>query len=102
FSENSREAFRIACSLAVENKTRLIVLHVAEPILVAAEPVAMGQPSIQFFNAATDEVRHESEKRRMREVYAPNHPLDVEYRTNEGDAAEEILRMADEIGADLI
>ena len=31
FSENSVEAFRIACSLAVERETRLIVLHVIDP-----------------------------------------------------------------------
>ncbi len=30
FSDNSKEAFRAACSLAVENQTRLVVLHVAE------------------------------------------------------------------------
>jgi nucleotide-binding universal stress UspA family protein len=92
----------MACSLAVEGKTRLIVLHVAEPTLVTEEPVSMGQPAIRSFNAARDEVRHESLWRRMREDYSPNHPIDVEYRTNEGDAAEEILRMADAIGADLI
>ncbi|MGP0063750.1 MAG: universal stress protein [Isosphaeraceae bacterium] len=89
FSENSKEAFRIACSLAVENKTRMFVLHVDEPGLVAEEP-------------ATKESGHEALMRQLREVYAPNHPVDVEYRTNKGDAAEEILRMAEKIGADLI
>ena len=72
FSENSQEAFRVACSLAVENKTRLIVLHVVDPTLVAEEPVSMGQPAVQFFNAARDEVRHESLRRKMREVYSPD------------------------------
>ena len=46
FSGNSREAFRLACSLAVEDKTRIIVLHVAEPTPVTEEPVSMGQPAI--------------------------------------------------------
>jgi nucleotide-binding universal stress UspA family protein len=102
FSENSREAFRLACSLAVEDQTRLIVLHVAEPILVAEEPIDLGQPTVQFFKAPRDEVRHESLRRQMRDVYAPAHPLGVEYRTAEGVTAEEILSMADETGADLI
>jgi nucleotide-binding universal stress UspA family protein len=102
FSENSREAFRLAGSLAIENKTRILVLHVAGPTLASEEPVSMGQPAIQFFNAAGDEVRHESLRRRMREDYSPNHPIDVEYRTSEGDAVAEILGLAGEIGADLI
>ena len=46
FSENSKEAFRAACSLAVENKTRLIVLHVVEPNWVPEEPVHLGQPTV--------------------------------------------------------
>jgi nucleotide-binding universal stress UspA family protein len=102
FSEISREAFRLAGSLAVENKTRIIVLHVAEPTLVTEEPVSTGQPAIQFFNAATDKVRHESLRRTMREVYSPHHPIDVEYVIREGDAAEEILCTSDERGADLM
>lgn len=98
FEDNSKEAFRMACSLAVEDKTRLFVLHVAEPTLVSEEPVSMGQPSMQFFNAE----RAESLERKLREVYVPAHSIDMEYRTSEGGAAEEVLRMADEIGADLI
>ncbi len=35
FSENSKQAFQTACSLAVGNQTRLVVLHVAEPNSVA-------------------------------------------------------------------
>jgi len=99
FSENSKEAFRMACSLAVENKTRLIVLHVVEPAWVAKTADDLGLGSVP---TSETEGGHEFLKRRMGEVYAPNHPIDVEYRTNEGDAAEEILCMADEIGADLI
>jgi nucleotide-binding universal stress UspA family protein len=103
FSANSQDAFRLAGSLAVENKTRIIVLHVVEPTLVTEEPVAMGPPAIQFFNAVRDEIPRESLRRKLREVYSPNHPIDVEYLIREAeDAAEEILGMADEIGADLI
>ena len=45
FSENSQEAFRAACSLATANKTRLVVLHVAEPNLVPEVPAYYGQQS---------------------------------------------------------
>jgi len=101
FTENSRQAFRVACSLAVENRTRLIVLHVVEPNWVAQEPVYFGQANVQFI-AEKDERHHEALKRKLCEVYTPNHPLDMEYQTREGDAKAEILRMASEVGSDLI
>ena len=53
FSENSKEAFRAACSLAVENKTRLVVLHVAEPKFVPEEPVYYGQQSCPVLSHRT-------------------------------------------------
>ncbi len=102
FSENSVHAFRMACALAVENKTRLVLLHVIEPNLVAEEPTYLGQPTVPFYGAQRDADNHQYLRRKMREVYVPIQPLDVEYRTTEGAASTEIVRMADEIGADLI
>jgi nucleotide-binding universal stress UspA family protein len=102
FSDNSKEAFRAACSLAVENETRLVVLHVAEPTPVPQEPVYYGQLTVQFLPADPDKARHDQLKQKLRDLYAPDFPLDVAYRINEGKAAEEILRVAGEIGADLI
>ena len=102
FSDNSKEAFRAACSLAVENKSRLFVIHVAEPKYVAEEPVCYGQQTVQFFPAEPDRARHEGLTQKLREVYSPDHPLDVEYQTIEGDASEGILRVAKEIGSDVI
>jgi len=101
FSENSKEAFRAACSLAVENQTRLIVLHVVEPDGVPADPVHFGQPIDQHI-ATRDERRPEALKRKLSEVFIPSHPIDVQYHTSEGDAPAEILGMADEVGSDLI
>ena len=101
FSENSQEAFRTACSLAVENKSRLIVLHVVEPSCVAKESVSFGQPTVRLYSKR-DESRHEDLKRKLGEVFTPSHPIDIQYHTTEGDAPAEILRMADEIGSDLI
>lgn len=102
FSDNSKEAFQAACSLAVENQTRLVVLHVAEPTMVPQEPVYYGQLTVQFLPADPDKARHEELKQKLRDFYTPARPLDVAYRTIEGQAAEEILRVANEIGSDLI
>ena len=102
FSENSKEAFRAACSLATANETRLVVLHVAEPTLLPQEPIYYGQLTVQFVPADPDKARHAELKQKLREFYAPDCPLDVAYRTNEGTAAEEILSVAQEIGSDLI
>jgi len=99
FSENSWEAFRSACSLAAEGEARLYVLHVVEPDLVVKTPDYLGLGSVP---ASETEGVHEFLERRMVDVYVPTDPIDVEYRTQEGDASVEIVRMADEIGADLI
>jgi nucleotide-binding universal stress UspA family protein len=102
FSKNSKEAFGAACSLAVENKTRLLVLNVVEPNWVPEEPVYYGQQSVQFHAAEPDQSRHEALRRELREVYAPDRPIHVDYQTREGEAAVEILRTAEELGCDLI
>jgi len=102
FSQNSREAFSAACSLAREDKTRLFVLSVAETDWVAEEPVFLGQSSVQFHNEGHDEHRLEMLKQKLRDEYAPGHPINVEYHAREGDICDEILAMAREIGADLI
>jgi len=101
FSENSKEAFHAACSLAVESKTRLIVLHVVDPNWVAEDPIYFGQQSVQFV-AKRDEGHHEALKRKLAEVYTPNRPIDIQYHTREGDPQAEILRMAHEVGSDMI
>jgi nucleotide-binding universal stress UspA family protein len=102
FSDNSRGAFRTACSLAVEKKTRLYVLHVAEPEWAPDEPRVVGQKPLELLAREPDKSRHEALKRKLREMYVPGRSLDVIYQTTEGDAAAEILRMAEEIGSDLI
>jgi len=102
FSENSKEAFRAACSLAVEDKTKLFVLHVVEPEWGRMEPDQPEEQTTLPNGDEPDEARREARRQQMREVYTPVHPIDLEYRVSEGDAAAEILRMAHEIGSDLI
>lgn len=102
FSESSKEAFRLACSLAVENKTRVFVVHVAEPNWVAEEPVYSGQQTIPFTVAERDVKSFAAIEHRMRETYAPSRPVEIQYVMKEGKPAEEILRAAAEYGCDLI
>jgi nucleotide-binding universal stress UspA family protein len=102
FSENSKEAFSVACSLAKEDKTRLHIFTVAGPDWVAEDPVFLGQSSVQFYKQPGDEHRLKLLEERLRSEYAPDHPIEVEYHAREGDVSEQILAMAREIGADLI
>jgi nucleotide-binding universal stress UspA family protein len=102
FSEGSREAFRAACSLAVPGQTRLHVLHVIEPRWVPEEPVPYGQVALESYDANADAGRDAVLMRRMREMYAPDIPIDVESHLGEGDAAAEILRAAGKLQPDLI
>ena len=102
FSADSKEAFGLACSLAVETKTRLFVLHVLEPNWVAEEPVYFGQAAVQFFDAGKDEHLHESVTRKLSAHYIPDEAVDVAYQTREGRAADGILLTADEIDSDVI
>jgi nucleotide-binding universal stress UspA family protein len=102
FSENSKEAFRAACSVAIENRTKIYVLHVDEPNWVPEEPVYFGQQRVQYRAEAPDKAHLVAIERKMREVYTSARHIDMEYQTREGDPSQEILRMAGEIDCDLI
>ena len=102
FSESSKEAFRVACSLAREEKTRLCVLTVADPEWVGEDPVFFGQSKVQFYKQGNDEHRLEMLKDKLRGEYTPDHAVDVEYRAREGEIPHEIVTAAHELGADLI
>jgi nucleotide-binding universal stress UspA family protein len=102
FSENSKQAFGAASSLALGNQTRLVVLHVAEPNWTSDQPVYYGQQSVQFHAAQPSEVEQQSAMQRMGELYIPNQPMQMEYIATQGDPAEEILRKARELSSDLI
>ncbi len=102
FSEGSRGAFRAACSLAREDETRIIVLNVLEPKYVPETPVYMGDQTLQYARGPRDRSEHEGLRERLRAVYAPDRALRIEYRTREGDPAEEILGSVEEAECDLI
>jgi nucleotide-binding universal stress UspA family protein len=96
FSDRSRQAFDVACALAEEPKTRLFVLHVLEPT------VSVDERGIPLPLPAIDTEHRVTLMEQLRTVYAPPRPLDVQYHVCEGLVAEEILRAAAKVGADLI
>ena len=91
FSENSVDAFRIACAMAARDEALVIVLHVIDR---EGDEGARHSPDIEALAATRGE--------QLREVYATGRPIEAAYRTSDGPAAAEILRTADEVGADLI
>jgi len=102
FSENSKQAFHAACSLAAGNQTRVVVLHVVEPSSISQHPLYLGHGNVQFRVTETDKAEQQSAMRKLGEFYIPDHPVQMEYFATQGDTAEEILRTARELGSDLI
>jgi nucleotide-binding universal stress UspA family protein len=101
FSEGSREAFRVACALADQAKTRIIVLHVTERGQLVESAVAVGELGMPVV-VAERTVQAENVVQRLRDSYAPVDPLNVEYRVSTGMPGDEILRVAGELGCDMI
>jgi nucleotide-binding universal stress UspA family protein len=92
FSENSKAAFQLACALARDYQALLVVAHVAEP------PLLLYGNGIVLVPHAEDLV--EATRERLQKIAAPD--LRLEHRLVEGDPRMEIVRLAQEIGANLI
>jgi nucleotide-binding universal stress UspA family protein len=92
FSSPSRQAFQLAWSLARDHGARLIVMHVAAPVLVYGEFGAY-----TYTEGHLDQLRHE-----LDEIQGPDDSVPVEHRLEEGDAASHIIRAAEQLGCDLI
>lgn len=94
FSEPSDLAFRLACSLARDHGARLVVAHVIEPpvpvygggVLVVPPPQGLKEPL----------------RAKLLQLRPPGETVQVEHRLAEGDAATEILDLAEQARADLI
>ena len=74
FSERSVEAFRVACSLADETRTRLFVLHAVEKTPVLEQPIAFSELEAPLPLPAVGSPHHEALKERLREIYAQSGP----------------------------
>ena len=101
FSANSVAAFRVACAMAVEDQTRLIVLHVVAPGRHGAER-GWAEPSVAGASQAPSAALPQDPERPLRAAYSPDRAIAVEYRLTEGDPARAIIRVAEEVTADLI
>lgn len=95
FSENSADAFALACSLARDHGARLIALHVTTVTDLAYTGFgAPGSPLLKDEYLGT--------VRRSLANLQPVPGVELVRRLEEGDPAGEILRVAAEAGADLI
>jgi nucleotide-binding universal stress UspA family protein len=94
FSERSGYALQAACSLARDHGSRLVVVYVKHPDIVAAAEYAAYSPDpIQ----TGDDV-----KEQLSSCKDIDPGLNVEYQVGEGDPAAGILHAAKELEADLI
>ena len=92
FSPSSEHAFHLACSLARDHGGRLIVLHVAEPPVIA-DVGAMTSPPEGDWRTL---------EKRLWQIQAPDPAIPVEHLLEEGNPVSEILRVARESQCDLI
>jgi nucleotide-binding universal stress UspA family protein len=93
FSEVSDEAYQAACGLARQHQARLIVMHVAE------------KPVISYIEKASELTPEEFQRKLWETLRSPREQeagLSVEHRIEEGDPVKEIVRVAQEVQADLI
>jgi nucleotide-binding universal stress UspA family protein len=93
FSERSDFAFRLACSLARDYGARLVVLHVAEPPMVVGSE-GMLMPPV--------EVDLQPLQERLQQLRPRDPKVPVEHHLVQGDAAAEILRVAEETKCNVI
>jgi nucleotide-binding universal stress UspA family protein len=92
FTDYSNYAFRLACSLARDYGARLLVLHVTPPVVVYGERLALPPPPAP----------KEPLVARLAQLVAQDPKVPMQHRLAEGDAATEILRVAQEIKPELI
>jgi nucleotide-binding universal stress UspA family protein len=94
FSDRSGSAFQFAYSLARDHSSRLVILYVRTPAVVAyGELGAVVPDPIQTSQDVKD---------RLVAAHLIEPWMEVECRVAEGDAALEIVRVAQELPADLI
>jgi nucleotide-binding universal stress UspA family protein len=92
FSERSDYAFRLACALARDHGSRLIVVHVAGPVVTAYGDMIVTEPIEATFKEL---------KSKLLAIQGPDALL-VEHRLEEGEPATQILEVARDCRCDLI
>jgi nucleotide-binding universal stress UspA family protein len=104
FSERSRRAFRVASAITRPQQTHLHVLHVTEEAHVVEQSVAFGEAGVPLLSESEPvaEPDRAALTERLRTLYPADDSDDVRYLLRRGAATQEILRVADEVQADLI
>jgi nucleotide-binding universal stress UspA family protein len=93
FSEQSRAALEVASALARDYKAELVVTHVYQPPAVyAPDGIAMPMPAEEPYEARVQLAR----------VRPADPGVRIEHRLLEGHPADEILKLAREVAADVI
>ncbi len=96
FSERSRRAFELACSLAQIHAAKLVVLHVVEVAMVVPGGVMTPPPPV------VPQSEWDQLKAQLEAIRPENPAVSVEHRMVAGDVSTGVLQVADEIKADLI
>jgi nucleotide-binding universal stress UspA family protein len=91
FSTYSDNAFRLASALARDHGSRLIVLHVSTPLVVAYGDMILPAAKVDYKQL----------KDKLLALAGPE-PVRVEHLLEEGEPVPEILRVARETNCDLI
>jgi nucleotide-binding universal stress UspA family protein len=93
FSEASQPAFELACALARDYKARLVLLHATPPTRVyAPDGIAMPFPPEEEYDARV----------RLARLRPADPIVEVEHYVVEGDPADEIMKAAARLHADVI
>jgi nucleotide-binding universal stress UspA family protein len=101
FSECSRAALAVACSLARDLGGRLIVLHVVPSLeAIRDAEMAAGIPPSEHFEA--DMTAYRAEMQAQLDALEPPPGIKFERQLKEGHASPTILRAAEEHTCDLI
>ena len=100
FSEQAGHAFRFACSLARDHGANVVLLHVMPPPYpVVGEMIAIPPLATEEEESALMEARLYN---RLHALRAAETGLDTTVRLEAGDTVETILRVAEDLNADLI
>lgn len=93
FSESARSAFALACALARDYKAELVIAHVVPPGHVfAPNGIAIPFPAEEPYEA----------RAQLAKLHPTEPGVQADHRLLEGDPAEQILKLAASIKADVI
>lgn len=101
FSKQAEHAYRVALLIARETGARLIVLHIDEPSVMANSAYVYTEMGAPFVIPKDYHARIGMLDRKLFESIA-DAGIPVETRLEEGEPSREILRVAEEVGCDLI